>query len=65
MSAMRNKIVKMDLMKQNSTSSLLPNKVYKKNYSPKIVEIMNIIGRVTADAQVHSVSNNKKVVNFQ
>jgi len=54
----------MDLMKQNSTSLSLPNKILKKSNSLKIVEIMNIIGRVTADAQVRNVSNSKQVVNF-
>jgi single-strand DNA-binding protein len=41
----------------------LPNKISKK-YSLKILEIMNITGRVTADAQVRNVSNSKTVVNF-
>jgi single-strand DNA-binding protein len=63
MSAMRNKILKMDLMKQNSTSSHCRIKFQKKLIT-KIVGIMNITGRVTADAQVRNVSNSKTVVNF-
>ncbi len=54
------------MMKQNSTSSHCRiNKIpKKKNNSLKKVEIMNIIGRVTKDAQVRTLSNSKQVVNF-
>lgn len=62
---MRNKIVEMVMVKQNSTSSHCQiNKISKKNNSLKKVEIMNIIGRVTKDAQVRTTSQEKKVVNF-
>jgi single-strand DNA-binding protein len=43
----------------------LPNKFkIKKKYSLKKVEIMNIIGRVTKDAEVRTTSQDKQVVNF-
>jgi single-strand DNA-binding protein len=51
-------------MKQNSTSSHCRINIKSKNYSLKKVEIMNIIGRVTKDAQVRILSNSKQVVNF-
>jgi single-strand DNA-binding protein len=64
MSDMKNKILKMVMMKQNSTSSHCRINIKSKKYSLKKVEIMNIIGRVTKDAQVRTLSNSKQVVNF-
>jgi single-strand DNA-binding protein len=42
----------------------LPNKYKIKKIFIKKVEIMNIIGRVTKDAEIRTLSNNKQVVNF-
>ena len=51
-------------MKQNSTSSHCRINIKSKKYSLKKVEIMNIIGRLTRDAQVRITSQQKQVVNF-
>lgn len=61
---MKNKILKMVMMKQNSTTSHYQINIKSKKLFTKKEEIMNIIGRVTKDAEVRTLSNSKQVVNF-
>ena len=52
------------MMKQNSTTSHYQINIKSKKLFTKKEEIMNIIGRVTKDAEVRTLSNSKQVVNF-
>lgn len=51
-------------VKRNSTSSHCRMKIQIKINNVKNTEIMNITGRLTGDAQVHKLKDNREVVNF-